>query len=98
MGIHLVKPILLCMDATAGMGVASRRGAGRIRHISTPTLWLQRAVNDGRVRLQKVLGKGNPADLGTKHEDKDTIDRMLAKCSLVKLEGRSKQALEACLK
>ena len=29
------------LDATAGPAIAKRRGAGRIRHIATPTLWLQ---------------------------------------------------------
>ena len=30
------------VDASAGRGTAVRRGAGRIRHIATPTLWVQK--------------------------------------------------------
>lgn len=39
MGLDLRKPVEVMIDATAGIGVASRRGVGRIRHIHTPTLW-----------------------------------------------------------
>ena len=35
------------LDATAGRAIAMRTGAGRIRHIAPPTLWLQRLVING---------------------------------------------------
>ena len=54
------------VDATAGRGVAMRRGAGRIRHIATPTLWVQKLVQDGKVKVSKIPGNANPADLGSK--------------------------------
>ena len=41
MGVDLQEPLDLKLDASAGIGIAQRRGAGRIRHIATPTLWLQ---------------------------------------------------------
>ena len=44
------------LDATAGRGIAMRRGAGRIRHIATPTLWLQRLVIDGVIKMTRVGG------------------------------------------
>ncbi len=65
LGIEVREAVRLYMDATAGMGIAQRRGVGRIRHIHTPSLWLQRAVRDKRVQLDKTPGKENPADLGT---------------------------------
>ena len=40
-------------DATAGAGIANRRGVGRVRHLHTPTLWIQRHVQDGRCRSVK---------------------------------------------
>ena len=33
------------LDATAGRAIAMRRGAGRVRHIATPTLRMQRPVS-----------------------------------------------------
>eukprot|EP00973_Karenia_brevis_P049602 6883804-Karenia_brevis.AAC.1 len=38
------------MDASAGKAIASRRGAGKIRHIATPTLWVQKLVFDGIIK------------------------------------------------
>ena len=36
-----------------------RRGAGRIRHIATPTLWLQSLVIDGDKKMIRVGGNDN---------------------------------------
>ena len=44
MGVNIKEPLDLRLDASAGIGIAQRRGAGRIRHISTPTLWLQQCL------------------------------------------------------
>ena len=93
----ILKPVELNVDATAGIGVASRRGAGRIRHIATPTLWLQVAVSDGKVSLSKIAGTVNPADLGMKYVDKPTINRALIQCGFVCLHGRSAKALKAAV-
>eukprot|EP00973_Karenia_brevis_P080681 11193847-Karenia_brevis.AAC.1 len=38
------------MDASAGKAIARRRGAGDIRHIATPTLWIQKVVFDGIIK------------------------------------------------
>ena len=45
------------VDATAGLGIANRRGAGRIRHIATPTLWIQRLVSSGAVWCAPVWSR-----------------------------------------
>ena len=68
------------VDATAGRGVAMRRSAGRIRHIATPTLWVQKLVQDGKVKVSKIPGSANPADLGSKHLDAASIQKHLARC------------------
>ena len=97
MGIDIQKLLDVRVDATAGIGVASRRGAGRIRHIHTPTLWLQRAVHDGRVKMSKVNGPENPADLGTKHVEWKTIAQTWLQAGFVLLQGHSQKALRAAL-
>ena len=53
------------VDSSACKGICARRGAGYIRHIETPTLWLQQAVSRKRLKVNKVPGTKNPADLGT---------------------------------
>ena len=55
------------VDANAAIGIASRRGLGKIRHIETQELWLQEHVRSGNITLVKVPGSENPADLMTKH-------------------------------
>ena len=61
------------IDASAGRGIAARRGAGIIRHIAAPTLWVQKLTQDGKVKLTNILGAPSPADLGTKHLDGGSI-------------------------
>ena len=54
-------------DSSGAKSIASRRGAGKIRHIETQTLWLQDVVARKKLLLRKVPGKENPADIGTKY-------------------------------
>ena len=49
------------LDATAGRAIAMRRGVGRIRHIATPTRWLQRLVINGDIKMARVGGSDNCA-------------------------------------
>ena len=60
------------LGATAGRANAMLRGAGRIRHIATPTLWLQRLAINGDIKMTRVGGNDNCADFGTKHLDYQT--------------------------
>ena len=83
------------IDASAGRGTAARRGAGRIRHITTPTFWVQKLTQDGKVKITTIFGESNPADLRTKHLDGGSIFRALEKCHCHVREGRSGLALRA---
>ena len=69
----------LQVDASAAIGITQRKGLGKVRHLDTQALWIQDAVRQRRVRLEKVLGTENPADLMTKHLDQKSIDKNLAK-------------------
>ena len=74
-------------DASAAKSYASRRGAGRIRHIEVKWLWLQKAVAEGRFRLAKVAGTENPADVLTKYKTLAEARELLRPVS-VELVGR----------
>ena len=80
-------------DSSASIGICSRQGLGKLRHLDTHTLWIQHAVRSGRIDLRKVPGEANPADLFTKH----SLSRERLQ-SLVKLfdcwfrDGRAKGA------
>ena len=79
-------------DATAAKGVASRRGLGGTRHIEVHYLWVQEKVANKDIRLGKVWGRENPADLLTKHLDAQTMNRYMSMLGLEMLEGRSAAA------
>ena len=55
------------VDSSAAKSFASKRGSGKMRHMEVRWLWLQEEVRKGRVKVEKVWGKWNPADLMTKY-------------------------------
>ena len=64
-GVEL--PLRVWTDSSAAIGICSRQGLGKLRHLDTHTLWIQQAVRTKRVDLRKVDGECNPADILTKH-------------------------------
>ena len=65
MGIDM--NIFVYTDSSAAKGIASRRGLGKMRHIEVNQLWLQDKVAEGIVKVIKIPGTGNQADILTKH-------------------------------
>ena len=60
-------PLRLWTDSSAAIGICTRQGLGKLRHLDTHTLWVQHAVRARRVDLRKVDGTANPADIFIKH-------------------------------
>ena len=81
-------------DACAAIGMARRRGLGRVRHLDVEDLWVQSKVRDGHVDLAKVKGVGSPADILTKYVSAEILSRMLDILDLKFLDGRSPIAPE----
>ena len=69
--------MLLQVDANATIGMLHRQGLGKVRHISTQELWLQQAVKQGKVAVEKVEGTENTADLGTKPRRAIGLDHLM---------------------
>ena len=65
--------IELCVDASAAVGIASRRGLGKQRHIELNELWLQDQIARGRIGIRKINGKVNFSDSLTKFCTADRI-------------------------
>ena len=63
------------VDASAAVGIACRRGLGKVRHIELEQFWLQSQVARGRVRVYKVSGDDNLADSLTKHSTLQRIEQ-----------------------
>ena len=49
-----------------------------MRHVELRDLWIQRDVGEGKVRVVKVEGKANPADVGTKFLSATELAEQLA--------------------
>ena len=54
------------------------RGLGRMRHLEVKDFWMQGLVRDGRLKVAKVRGDRNPADVLAKYHDRGTLERVCA--------------------
>ena len=79
-------------DATAAIGIASRRGLGKIRHLHVSDLWIQEKIAKGLLTLHKIAGSENPADILTKYVDTKTLNGALERLHMRFHEGRAKSA------
>ena len=80
-------------DASAAIGIANRRGSGKIRHIEVHQLWLQEKVARGEMQVEKVLGTKNPADALTKYVTGNQLREHNRRVDLEYLKGRHTEAL-----
>ena len=85
-------PLRVLSDATAAIGIARRKGIGKIRHLDATDLWIQDVIRSGRISLDKVLGASNPADILTKYVEKRALDMALPKMNLWPTAGRPASA------
>ena len=86
-------PLRVWTDSEAAIGICSRQGLGKLRHLDTHTLWIQQAVRSGRIDLRKVLGDRNPADLLTKHSlSRARLEMLVGVFGCQFIEGRSDAA------
>ena len=69
--------LVLGTDSAAAKSFVSRRGLGKMRHLEVRDLWLQEEVMKGNVRVEKIPGDRNPADLMTKFLGWRDIERRL---------------------
>ena len=79
----------LNVDALAAIGIVQRKGLGKLRHLDTQSLWVQDAVRQRRVMIEKVKGTENPADVMTKHLDGPAMDAMLFRIGVQSRTGRA---------
>ncbi len=57
-------------ESSAAKSIASRRGAGRVRHIEVRELWVQDRVAKEELSVAKVKGEENVSDGLTKHVER----------------------------
>lgn len=68
----------LKVDAKATVGMLHRKGLGKLMHMSVHDLWLQDAIRRKDIKLSKVPGTENPADMMTRHVGQQLIAKYMA--------------------
>ena len=91
LGVQAV-PLHVHSDSSAAIGIASRTGLGKLRHLEVHLLWVQDHVRRRNFALAKIDGKANPADLLTKHLGQDDVWKCAGKLSMAKASGRAEVA------
>ena len=76
--LGLEVAVRLHADSSAAIGICSRSGIGRIRHLAVGQLWVQEKIRDKTISLHKCAGEHNPGDLFTKHLDRAKIEHHLS--------------------
>ena len=79
-------PITVHSDATAAIGIARRKGLGKIRHLDVTDLWIQDKIRSKQIRLLKVLGADNVADIFTKYVDRSTLEKALKNMNVISVD------------
>ena len=79
-------------DATAAIGIARRRGMGKIRHLDCSDLWVKEKIRNQQVSLHKVLGIENPADAFTKYVNQDILHKTMNTIGMKRLKGMPARA------
>ena len=88
LGYTRIEKIQILTDASAAMGIASRRGIGKVRHIEVSQLWLQEKVMRNEVELVKIRTDQNPADALTKHVEWEVLDKHMRHTGMRYESGR----------
>ena len=89
----LQVPVRVWTDSSAALGISSRSGLGKLRHLETHTLWVQEKVRTGAIKVLKVRGEVNPADLFTKHlASRDKVHQLVKLFGCECRSGRSAAA------
>ena len=87
-GMGIEVKVQVNTDSSAAKSIASRNGAGRVRHIEVRELWVQDRVAKGELSVVKVKGEENVADGLTKHVDRQKMEQYMKTCSMVRRSGR----------
>ena len=88
-----ILPVRVWCDSSAAIGICSRQGLGKLRHLDTHTLWVQQAVRSGKIDLRKIRGEQNPADLLTKHlASREKLQALIQIAGCTYRSGRSGSA------
>ena len=69
-------------DSSAALGIVTRSGLGKVRHIRVQYLWLQERVAQNDLMVRKVAVEAKPADLLTKGLAQELLNRHVKICGI----------------
>ena len=72
-----VVPIRLHIGSSAALSITSRTGLGKAEHIEIQYLWLQEAVRNNKLTVEKIPSERNSSDLGTKHVTSERSEMLM---------------------
>ena len=64
--LEMLTNLEVQVDRSACIGITTRFGVGRVRHLETRSLWLQQAVAERKAIVRITKGTLHLADLGAK--------------------------------
>ena len=73
----------LHLDSSAAKAMINREGVGKLKHMDVRALWLQAERRDFGLRVVKVAGEHNVADLGTKAHPERRFLELRTMCGLL---------------
>ena len=82
------------VDSSAAIGVAHRKGNGKLRHVKVGLLWIQEKVEEGEIDVKKVAGEETPADLMTKNVNAVKVEKYMNLIQEEFKEGRAEVSVE----
>ena len=82
------------LDSSAAVGIANRKGNGKLRHVRVGQLWVQGKVDDEELGISKVSGEDNPADMMTKYLAASVTQKHVDKINQEFRVGRAKESLK----
>ena len=88
LGVEDLNLIEIKSDASAAVGIGSRIGIGKVRHIEVNQLWLQEKVAAKKFKIIKVPTADNLADALTKGVDASVLQNHVAGINAEMLRDR----------
>ena len=81
--------IVLETDPSAAKGMASRKGVEKVKNLETRTLWVQDQAERGRLKIKKIDGSTNTADVLTKYLSVQALASLLRRLPVAFELGRA---------
>ena len=93
--IGMQLEVTIASDSIAALGICTRTGSGKVRHLSIKELWTQEAYRKEEFQLVSVDTMLNWADTGTKAHTSERLTSLLRQMPLRLTESQTKAL--ACL-